>query len=404
MVAAYGAWYLYTYIVRTQHPIKVGILHSLTGAMANNEKNLIDIELMAIDEINSAGGLLGRKLITIVADGQSNEFQFAEQAERLITQEKVDVIIGCWTSASRKAVKDIVEKHDSLLLYPVQYEGVEESQHIFYLGATPNQQIIPAATWCFDNLGKRFFLIGSDYVFPRIAHRILQQHIASLGGETVGEAFVKLGAPITLDLIQKIVQSKPDVICNSINGISNVSFFKELFAAGITPEKIPTMSFSLGEPEIASLERSSIIGAYCASTYYQHLSNETNRELIKNFKQRYGENRSIGDAMQAAYSLLNMWANAVKTTESTAPDSVIKALKKEVYHSPAGLIYFDSNHHIWQSAFIVKVNFEGKFVPVWNSGQQQLRPEPFSHYLSKNEWLDLLKQLYEGWGKRWSVA
>ena len=398
------AWHYYVQWSWTHQPIKVGILQSLTGPLADHEKNLVDIELMAIDELNSAGGLLGRKIVSIIADGKSDEFEFAQQAERLITIEKVDVIVGCWTSSSRKAVKEIIEKHKSLLLYPVRYEGAEESNNIFYTGATPNQQTIPAATWCFNNLGKRFFLMGNDYIFPYTIHKILKLHIASLGGEVVGESFVKVEETVTASLIQEILKTQPQVICSTLDGNSNVTFFKELLNAGVTPEKIPTMSFSMGEPEIQHVARQSVVGAYTATTYYQRMRNTENLILVKNFKKQYGQNRTINDAMCCAYSLVHMWAMAVKSSKTTKIETIITTLKSVFYQSPSGLIYFDNNNHIWQSIFICKVDFEGQLIAVWDTGNQQIRPEPFPPYLTKKEWLEFLNGLYEQWGKRWSIA
>lgn len=402
-VLAVSAWILLSRYLYQQEPIKIGILHSQTGSLALDEKTLINAELMAIEEINAAGGLLGRKLQAIVADGKSDEFAFEQEAIRLITKEKVDVLVGCWSSASRKRVKEVVEEHKKLLLYPVQYEGVEESQNIIYLGSTPNQSIIPAVTWCFNNLGKRFFLIGSDYVFPRIAHKIMKLHIESLGGQVVGESFIKLGNKVPPEQIQTIVNLKPDVICNTINGDTNTSFFKELLAAGITSDKIPTISFSVSEPAFKKLELASIIGTYAAFTYYQDSHSPINRLFVQNFKKRYGADASVSDNSQSAYSLIHMWAQAYVTAGSSELSKIVPELKKVTYNSPAGIIYLDPNQNCWQRSLIGKFIFNGEFFPVWES-ERNIQPEPYPPYLEKSEWNDYLKSLYEGWGKRWSAA
>jgi urea transport system substrate-binding protein len=257
--------------------IKVGILHSLTGTMAGSEKEVVDATKMAIDEINSAGGLLGKKIEPVVADGRSDWPTFAREAERLITQEKVAVVFGCWTSASRKTVKPVFEKHNHLLFYPVQYEGLEQSKNIIYTGAAPNQQIIPAVKWAFDNVGKRMFLVGSDYVFPRTANEIIKEQVKSLKGEIAGEEYVLLGSNQVDAIVKKIVDTKPDVILNTINGDTNVAFFKALRAAGITPQKIPTMSFSLAEAELTAMGSKELAGDYASWNYFQAIDSKQNQ-------------------------------------------------------------------------------------------------------------------------------
>jgi urea transport system substrate-binding protein len=223
-------------------PIKIGILHSLTGSLAISEKPMVDAELLAIEEINAVGGIRKRKIVPVIVDGKSDEAIFAQEAERLITQEKVTAIIGCWTSACRKAVKPIIEKHDSLLIYPVSYEGIEQSPHILYSGLTQNQQIIPAALWSFYNLGKKFFLVGSEEIYSHAIHAIATQALSAVGGKVVGEAYIALASNDVTPLIQAIQTADPDVIINSIQGETNLAFFKALRAQGITPEKKPVMS------------------------------------------------------------------------------------------------------------------------------------------------------------------
>jgi urea transport system substrate-binding protein len=256
----FGLWFYGCGERMSKTPIKVGILHSLTGTMAISEKSVVEATLMAIEEINQRGGVLGRKIKPIVVDGRSDWPTFAKEAERLITQGKVSVVFGCWTSASRKTVKPIFEKHNHLLFYPVQYEGIEQSPNIIYTGAAPNQQIIPAVNWSIENLGKRFFLIGSDYVFPRMANTIIKDYITALGGYVLGEEYILLGSSDVNKIVQKITQARPDVILNTINGDSNVAFFRELRKAGIKPDNIPTMSFSISEAELSILGTEHMVG------------------------------------------------------------------------------------------------------------------------------------------------
>ena len=219
---------------KEQNYIKIGLLHSLTGTMAISETPVRDSELLAIKEINEAGGVLGKKIIAVEEDGESDPYTFGQKARKLITESNVVAIFGCWTSASRKAVKPVVEEYFNLLWYPVQYEGMEASPNIMYMGASPNQQVVPAVDYCAQTFGKRMFLVGSDYIFPRTANRIIKAQLAQMNGECVGEAYVPMGSVDFSEVIDDIIREKPDVIINSINGDSNIEFFKQLSEAGIS--------------------------------------------------------------------------------------------------------------------------------------------------------------------------
>src|SRR5262249_17250382 len=247
-----------------REPIRIGVLHSLTGTMAFSERPVIEATLLAIEDLNAQGGLLGRRLEAITADGQSEPATFASEAERLITQDKVAALFGCWTSASRKYIRPVVERHNQLLFYPVQYEGLELSPNIVYAGASPNQQIIPAVKWLFDNLGKRFFLVGSDYVFPRTANAIIKDQVGALQGEIVGEEYILLGSRDVEGVVEKIARVRPSVILNTINGDSNVAFFQALRKRGIRAEDTPVMSFSIAEGEVGAIGGDVLAGDYAA--------------------------------------------------------------------------------------------------------------------------------------------
>jgi len=233
--------------------IKVGILHSLSGTMAISEVSLKDAELMAIEEINAAGGLLGKKIEPVIEDGASDWPTFAEKAKKLLQNDKVATVFGCWTSASRKAVLPVFEENNGLLWYPVQYEGMESSPNIFYTGAAPNQQIVPAVEWLLENRGKKFFLLGSDYVFPRTANKIIKAQLSAMGGELIAEEYTPLGHTDYSTLVNKIKSAKPDVAFNTLNGDSNVAFFKQLKDAGITSDDITICSVSVAEEEIRGI-------------------------------------------------------------------------------------------------------------------------------------------------------
>lgn len=287
--------------------ILVGVLHSLTGSMEESESPVVDATLLAIDELNQSGGVLGRPVKALVRDGRSDPSAFAEQARKLLVEDKVCTIFGCWTSAARKTIVPIVEQHDHLLVYPVQYEGLEQSPNVVYLGAVPNQQIIPAVAWLFAFGQKRkFFLVGSDYVFPRAANAIIRDELDELGAEIVGEEYLPLGSFDVQSVVDKIVSARPDAILNTINGDTNVPFFATLRAAKITPQVVSTISFSVSEQEIRRLDPMAMAGDYVAWNYFQSLTSPANERLVAAFHEKYGPQRSVTDPMEAAHSLTPM--------------------------------------------------------------------------------------------------
>ncbi|TAF05772.1 MAG: urea ABC transporter substrate-binding protein [Nostocales cyanobacterium] len=386
----------------SQKPIKVGILHSLTGTMAISEKSVVDATLLAIEEINQKGGVLGRKIQPIIVDGKSDWNTFAKQAENLITQEKVVTVFGCWTSASRKTVKPIFEKYNHLLIYPVQYEGLEQSPNIVYTGAAPNQQIIPAVKWSFDNLGKRFFLVGSDYIFPRTANAIIKDQVTALQGEILGEEYILLGSNKVENVIKKILLTQPDVILNTINGDSNIAFFKALRQAGISSDIIPTISFSIAEEELKSLPNKYVVGDYAVWNYFQNINNPQNREFIQNFKTEYGENRVTSDPIEAGYFGVYLWAQAVKNAGTDEVNAIREYMKDQSFKAPQGVVYIDANNqHTWKTVRVGKIQPNGQFKIVWNSGKP-IRPVPYPISRSKADWELFINNLYQGWNQNWA--
>ncbi|WP_413171908.1 urea ABC transporter substrate-binding protein [Anabaena azotica] len=386
----------------SQKPIKVGILHSLTGTMAISEKSVVDATLLAIEEINADGGILGRKIQPIIVDGKSNWKTFAKQAQNLITQEKVVTVFGCWTSASRKTVKPIFEKYNHLLIYPVQYEGLEESPNIVYTGAAPNQQIIPAVKWSFDNLGNRFFLVGSDYIFPRTANAIIKDQVTALEGKILGEEYILLGSNKVENVIAKILATQPDVILNTINGDSNIAFFKALRKAGIRSDIIPTISFSIAEEELKSLPTKHVVGDYAVWNYFQNINNLKNSEFIQHFKKKYGENRVTSDPIEAGYFGVYLWAQAVKDAGTDEVNMIRENIKDQSFKAPGGVVYIDANNqHTWKTVRVGKIQSDGQFKIVWNSGKP-IRPVPYPISRSKAEWEIFINNLYQGWNQRWA--
>ncbi len=381
-------------------PIKVGILHSLTGTMAISEKSVVDATQMAIDEINESGGLLGRRIEVVVIDGKSDWPSFASGAETLIKQEKVSVIFGCWTSASRKVVKPVVEAYDHLLFYPVQYEGLEQSPNIIYTGATPNQQISPAVNWSMENLGKRVYLAASDYVFPRAANTLIKKQITALGGEVVGEHYLPLGSQAVAELIDDIADSQADVILNTINGDSNLAFFQQLHSKGI---KTPVMSFSIAEDELQQINIEVIVGHYSAWSYFQSLDTPENQRFVANFKKRYGANRTTNASMEAAYLGVHLWAKAVIHANTNDTSTVRQALKGESYLAPEGKVTISAfNNHLWKPLHIGQVQADGQFKIIW-SQTETIRPLPYPSYRTRQSWQRYLDSLYQAWGKNWAA-
>ncbi|MBW4612430.1 MAG: urea ABC transporter substrate-binding protein [Desmonostoc vinosum HA7617-LM4] len=386
----------------SQKSIKIGVLHSLTGTMAISEKSVVDATLLAIEEINKKGGILGKKIQPIIVDGKSDWGTFAQQAEKLITQEKVVTVFGCWTSASRKTVKPVFEKHNHLLIYPVQYEGLEESPNIVYTGAAPNQQIIPAVKWSFDNLGKRFFLVGSDYVFPRTANAIIKDQVVALDGKVLGEEYILLGSTDVDSVIKKILETQPDIILNTINGDSNIAFFKALRKVGITPDHIPTVSFSIAEEELRYLSKKDVVGDYAVWNYFQSIDNIKNHVFIKSFQNKYGKNRVTSDPIEAAYFGVYLWAQAVEDAGTEDVNIIREYIQDQSYKAPEGVVYIDSNNqHTWKTVRVGKIKADGQFEIVWNS-DKPIRPVPYPISRSKAEWEIFLNTLYTGWNQNWA--
>jgi urea transport system substrate-binding protein len=396
LLLATGGWGGWKHWEAKARPIRVGVLHSLTGTMAISETSVRDATLLAIEELNAAGGVLGRRIESVVADGRSDWPMFAREAERLITSEQVAVVFGCWTSASRKTVKPVFEKYDHLLFYPVQYEGLEQSPNIIYTGAAPNQQIIPAVKWSFDHLGKQFFLVGSDYVFPRTANAIIKAQVLALGGTIVGEEYLRLGSREVEAAVQKIAASRPTVILNTINGDSNVAFFEALRRAGITADRIPTVSFSLAEDELRHMDARTMAGDYAAWNYFQSVDSPENRRFVQAFRARYGQNRVTDDPMEAAYFGVKLWALAVGSARTTKVSEVRKALRYQSLAAPEGIVSLDPvTQHTWKVVRIGKIRADGQFEIVWSS-QDPVRPIPYPTFRTKPEWEAFLTELQTG--------
>ncbi len=357
--------------------VKVGVLHSLSGTMAISEVTVKNATLLAIDQINAQGGVLGKRIVPVIEDGASDPAIFAQKAQKLIQQDKVVTVFGGWTSASRKAMLPVFERFHSLLWYPVQFEGNECSPDIMYSGAQPNQQILPALDWAFEKGKKRIFLLGSDYVFPRTANLILKKHIVHDGGTVVGEEYVPLGGTDFSSIITKIRIAHPDIIFNTLNGDSNVSFFKQMAAAGISESTLPVMSFSIAEQEAKAMGPSLVNGSYAAWNYFESLNNPANKKFIAAYEAKYGQNSVVDDPMIHGYIDVLIWAAAVKKAGSFDPQAVRKAAAEMAWtSSPMGQVKFADNQSLYQTAYVGQLQPDGQFNVLWQS-KQALRPEPY---------------------------
>ena len=364
--------------------VKVGLLHSLTGSMAISEKSVRDAEVLAIKEINAAGGVNGKQIEYVEEDGASEPSTFATKAEKLIDSEGVSTIFGCWTSSSRKAVKPIVEEYGSLLWYPVQYEGMESSSNIVYTGAAPNQQIVPAIDYLLEQGYKKFFLLGSDYVFPRTANMIINAQLEAKGAETVGEEYADMDQTDFAAIISKIEAAKPDVIINTLNGTGNVSFFKQMSEKNYTSNDYMTMSFSIAEEEVATIGADILKGHMVSWNYYQTTDTEKNKEFVKAYKDAYGENRVTSDPAEAAYDAVYLWKAACEKADSFEPEDVIKAVESgEIsFDAPEGTVTIQGdNHHLVKPVRIGQVGDDGLINEIYAT--DPVAPDP---YLSTYDW------------------
>jgi len=362
---------------RADGTVSVGVLQSLSGTMAISEVPLENAELLAISQINESGGLLGKTLVPVEEDGASDPATFAQKATKLIEEDKVVTVFGGWTSSSRKAMLPVFEKFHNLLWYPVQFEGNECSPNIMYSGAQPNQQALPALTWAEQKGYKSYFLIGSDYVYPRTANLILKKHIAHDGETLAGEEYVPLGGTDFSSIIAEIQQTKPDIIINTLNGDSNVSFFKQLAAIGLTPDKLPVMSFSIAEPEAKAMGPSLLAGSYTSWNYYQSLATTANASFVSAYKAKFGADAVVDDPMVHGYVDVYEWAAAVKKAGSFDPIAVRNAaVALGTEDSPIGPVSFAKNQSLVQTGYIGELQPDGQFKIVWTS-PSVIAPQPY---------------------------
>jgi urea transport system substrate-binding protein len=364
--------------------IKVGILHSLNGTMAISEKSAVDAELLAIEEINKAGGVLGKQIEAIVEDGNSDWPTFNEKAKKLIDQDQVVTVFGCWTSASRIAVRSVFESKNHLLWYPVQYEGQECSKNIFYTGAVPNQQVEPSVTWLLQRFkGWPFFLVGSDYVFPRTVNTVIKAQLRVTGGQVAGEEYIPLGSLDVAPLITKIKSVMPNrgIVYNTLNGDSNVAFFKQLQQASLNSSRYPSMSVGITEEEVQAIGVKYLRGHYAAWNYFQTVETPDNQKFVAAFKAKYGADRLVNDPMEAAYIMVYLWKQAVEKAGNTDDlEAVRQAAYGQTFDAPEGLVTLNSNHHLSKFVRIGQVRADGLFKIVYET-KAAVKPVPWNQLI-----------------------
>lgn len=355
--------------------VKLGLLHSLTGTIALAEASLVDAEKLAIDEINAAGGVMGKKIEPIVEDGASDWPTFAEKTKKLLDRDKVAAIIGCYTSASRKAILPVLHQSHGLLYYPTYYEGQEQDKSVIYTSQEATQSVIAAIEWMAKQEGKTFYLVGSDYIYPRTCNKIAKPTIARLGGKLVGEEYAPLGHTEFSSIINKIKAAKPDWVYSTVVGGSNVAFYKQLKAAGLDGEKLKLLSTVVSENEIDGIGKENAVGYYACMGYFESLKNPQNEKFVKALKAKYGQNRVVGDPMECAYNAVYLWKMAVEKAKSFDVDKVIAASAGIVFDAPEGQIKLASNHHVAKKVRVGRARSDGQFDIVYES--PVMEPNPF---------------------------
>jgi urea transport system substrate-binding protein len=359
----------------TGSTVKVGILHALSGTMAISETPLKDAAMMAIAEINAAGGVLGKQIQPTIEDGESAVMGFALQAKKLIEQERVAALFGCWTSSCRKAVLPIVEKYNSQLWYPVQYEGLERSPNIFYTGMCPNQQIEPAVRWLLEQGKTHLYLLGSDYVFPRTANKIVKATVKQMGGTILAEEYLPLGEKQCAAAIAHIQEKQPDAVLSTLNGDTNIAFYQQYHQAGISAAEIPILALSVAEPTLQEIGEAAA-GHYAAWSYFQSLDIPENHHFIRNFRHRYGSDRVTSDPIVSAYTQVYLWKQAVEAAGSFHIDDIRPAASEQKVLSPSGWVYLRQNQHIEKPFRIGKIRRNGQFEIV-STRETPIEPLPF---------------------------
>ncbi len=382
-----GVWLIPGLRRQVEPPIRVGLLHSQSGPLAMSELSMIDAEVLALEEINKAGGVGGRNVEWVIADGESDPKTFARQARRLIDVEKVSVIFGGLTGACREAVDEVVGPADLLFIFPSNYGGLDLSQNVVCTGPLPNQQVIPAVNWCFEALkARKFFLVGSADVMSYATHTIIQGQLKALGLSCEGESFVELNGDGVSQAVAAIKASGADVVFSSIVGDANQPFYHQMTRAGLTPDNLPVISVGVTEDDLRKLPVAEMVGDYAAWSYFQSINSEENRVFIERFKAAYGAERPTSDSIVSAYDSVKLWEQAVVEAETDRTAEVRKYLRQQTRKAPEGIISIDFDTlHAWRPFHLGKIRPDGQFDIVW-SVEKPIRPVPFPMFRTHSYW------------------
>jgi urea transport system substrate-binding protein len=388
-------------------PIVVGVLHSRNGRMASIEKPIIDSTLLALEELNSKGGVLGHRLRILLEDGKSDPDEYARAAEKLLTADKAVAIFGCWTGTSRRTVRPVLERNNGLLFFPAATEGLEQSPRIVYLGPAPNQYLLPAVDYLTDTLKKkRIIVVGSDSIFPRTVAQIVMDHLRTKKDvEYLGAKFLPIAATSTFQFVRQISFTKPDAIINCIYGTANASFFADLGKESFTPARPTTMSISISQNEIKAMNPSALAGDYLAASYFQGVDRPEGKDFVQKMKLKYGRDTIATDAMGAAYGSVNLWAKTVTEIGSTEPSEVLKAIRGQEFEGPRGRVKIDpDNLHTWLPARIAKIRADGELDLVNGPGlNERIAPIPYPSSRTPERWDEFARGLNFQWNGKWQA-
>lgn len=384
-----------------REPIRVGVINSLAGTLSISARPVVEATMLAIDEINEKGGILGRQIEYYTADGKSDNAVFAREAEKLITEKHVVTLFGGWSSSNRRSMRPIVERYQSLLMFPARDEGLEDSLNIIYCGPVPNQLVMPVVQHCLNNLKvQRIFFMGTDGLFSHTAAEMVHDALAGKKTKLVGEEFALLGERNFGSEIKRIQSAKPDIIFNSLIGSSNIDFMAQLRAAGITSKQAPVLSFTMAENELAQIADIDLTGDYVAASYFQALQRQKNQEFIERFRQKYGQYRVTSAPMEAAYCSVYLWAQAVETAGVVDVTAIRAALRNQSFDGPGGIVRIDpSNQHTWRAFRLGR--FEPDGIKIVGGDETLIPPEPFPASRTRAEWEAFANNLYNKWNKNW---
>ncbi|MGL4549832.1 MAG: transporter substrate-binding protein, partial [Gemmataceae bacterium] len=386
-------------------PIRIGLLHTFNGPLSFHEKPIANATQFAINEVNAAGGIMGRPVEVLLRDGNGREDKFAEQAKDLLETEKVDVLFGCWSAASRKRVEKVCEKHNKFLFFSAGYEGLEDSPAVVYLGGTPNQTLIPLVHWAYTNLRKRrFLLLGSEEIYSRGVNEVLRHELEALGGATVFQRYLPVGEDDFSSVVEEVTAKKIDFIVNTIDGPVNKVLLSELRRKGLKPPAVPTAWASLSETELTQFEVERLVGDYTAGTYFESIDLPQNREFVKRYKARNLGDR-VNDSMETAYFGVHLWKKAVEKAGTTETEAVRRALAGMHVEAPEGTIRLADSRHAYRTARVGRIQVEsGTMIPqleIVHTTPGPIAPDPYPDWRTRAEWQAFVDGLFKEWGGRW---